>query len=80
MNKQPWRIVVSGNDYHFYEKHDKGYVNEKVGDMQKIDIGIALCHFMSGLEAQGKKPEIVTADPGIAIPEGVEYIVTVKDC
>jgi hypothetical protein len=48
--------------------------------MQKIDIGIALCHFMSGLEAQGKKPEIVTADPGIAIPEGVEYIVTVKDC
>ena len=80
VNKQPWRIVVSGNDYHFYEKHDKGYVNEKVGDMQKIDIGIALCHFMSGLEAQGKKPEIVTADPGIAIPEGVEYIVTVKDC
>ena len=80
VNKQPWRIIVSGNDYHFYEKHDKGYVNEKVGDMQKIDIGIALCHFMSGLEAQGKKPEIVTENPGIAIPESVEYIVTVKDC
>jgi len=44
-NKQPWRIVKSGDNYDFYVEHAKG--SEKVlgYDIQMIDIGIALCHF-----------------------------------
>ena len=78
VNKQPWRIIVSDHGYHFYEKRDKGYTGEKTGDLQKIDVGIALCHFVTGLEEQGKKPAVVTDDPGLGIPEDVEYIATVK--
>ena len=78
VNKQPWRIVVSDRDFHFYEKRDKGYAGVKTGDLQKIDVGIALCHFVIGLEEQGKTPEVIVADPGLAVPTGVEYIATVR--
>lgn len=79
VNRQPWRIIVSDNDFHFFEKKDKGYAGEKTGDLQKIDVGIALCHYVMGLEEQGKKPEILIADPGITVPDGVEYIATVRN-
>ncbi len=78
VNKQPWRIIVSGRDCHFYEKRDKGYTGEKTGDLQKIDVGIALCHFAAGLEERGEKPAVVTEDPGLPIPESAEYIATVR--
>ena len=55
---------------------DKGYFSEKTGDLQKIDVGIALCHFVMGLKEHGNSPEVVIADPGIAVPDGVEYIAT----
>ena len=78
VNKQPWRIIVSGGDFHFYEKRDKGYAGEKTGDLQKIDVGIALCHFVMGLEEKGERPEVSVADPGFAVPEDAEYIATVR--
>ena len=42
-------------------------------DVQKIDMGIALCHLMS---IAGGTCEI--ADPGIAVLQGTEYIATVR--
>ncbi len=78
VNKQPWRIIVSGRDFHFYEKRNNGYINEKTGDLQKIDVGIALCHLMMGMEEHGDKPELVIDDPGLSIPENAEYIATVR--
>ena len=78
VNKQPWRIIVSGDDFHFYKTQDKGFINEKAGDLQKIDVGIALCHFVTGLEEQGIRPDVVIEDPGFAIPENAEYISTVR--
>ena len=78
VNKQPWRIVACGDKYHFYEKKDKGYVSDKTGDLQKIDVGIALCHFVMGMEEQGKSPVVSVSDPGISTPENTEYIATVQ--
>ncbi len=78
VNKQPWRIVRDGSLYHFYEKKDKGYVSDATGDLQKIDVGIALCHFLLGLEEQGQQAEVTISDPGISVPEDVEYIATVS--
>ncbi len=78
VNKQPWRIIVSGRDFHFYEKRDKGYTGEKTGDLQKIDVGIALCHFVMGLEEQGQAREVFIDDPGLTIPAEAEYIATVR--
>lgn len=51
-NKQPWRIVKQGEEYRFYLKHTKGYAKGMGFDMQKLDMGIAMCHFeMTAVEA-----------------------------
>ena len=76
--KQPWRIILKDGIYHFYEKKDKGYVNEATGDLQKIDVGIALCHFIMGLEEKGKEAEVIISDLKADIPDDAEYIVSVK--
>ncbi len=78
VNKQPWRVIVTEDAFHFYEKRDKGYSGEKTGDLQKIDVGIALCHLVMGLEEQGRTPDVYVKDPGFAVPDGVEYIASVS--
>lgn len=78
VNKQPWRLVLRDGAFHFYLRHDKGYVSEKVGDMQKIDVGIALCHFVLGAREKGLAAAVTVADPGIPTPAGVEYIASVN--
>ena len=77
VNKQPWRLVLRDDRCHFYLKHDKGYTSDAVGDMQKIDLGIALCHFVLGAELKGLAPRVEISDPGIPIPAGIEYIASV---
>ena len=78
VNKQPWRIVLRDGVFHFYLRHDKGYIGEAVGDMQKIDLGIALCHFVLGARLRGQTAAVTVADPGIPVPAGTEYIVTAE--
>ncbi|MBR0469493.1 MAG: nitroreductase family protein [Mogibacterium sp.] len=77
VNKQPWRIVRRDGKYHFYKKGDKGYVSEEVGDMQRIDLGIALCHFVMAVEESGRKASVVIEDPAIETQPGIEYIASV---
>ena len=78
VNKQPWRVVLRGDRYHFYLKHDKGYTSDAVGDMQKIDMGIAICHFCCGLEEQGRTWSLELKDPGISAPADTLYIATLR--
>lgn len=74
VNKQPWRAVVMGDRVHFYEKQTRGYVSASGWDLQKIDVGIALYHFVYGMEIQGWKAEIAAEDPGIPMPAETQYI------
>lgn len=74
VNKQPWRIVAAQNGVHFYLKHSKGFVSEAVGDMQKIDMGIALCHFALAAEENGINLQFCIDNPGIATEADIEYI------
>lgn len=78
VNKQPWRLLIDGQTVHFYEKRSKGYVDDTGWDMQKIDMGIALCHFEMGIEDRGRKVSFVLEDPGIALPENMEYIASYR--
>ena len=72
-NRQPWRIIRDGNAFHFYEEHSKELASHGSWDIQKIDMGIALQHFMSF--AGGK---LVIENPGIAASnDDIEYIATV---
>lgn len=51
-NKQPWRVIKDGNTWHFYLQRTRGYGAPnplfkmmRLADLQRVDIGIALCHF-----------------------------------
>lgn len=71
VNKQPWRVVVTEAAAHFYVKAPKGIAGAAVGPMQKIDMGIALCHFALGMQAKGMEPAFRIDDP--KLPTGGEY-------
>jgi len=50
-NKQPWRVVKADDTWHFFLARTRGYGqgilmrNWTRGDMQRLDMGIAMCHF-----------------------------------
>lgn len=73
VNKQPWRVVLCDNSTHFYLKRSLGSAGSVI-DMQKIDLGIALCHFDLAAGAAGLSPRFVRSDPGLAAAENMEYI------
>lgn len=78
VNKQPWRVILKDGAWHFYEKKDGNrYESDAVGDLQKVDLGIALCHFVLGLEDGGKTPAVKVEDPGISTPADTVYIASV---
>ena len=75
-NKQPWRAVVCGDKVHFYEKKTKAMQNNPLGDIQKVDVGIALAHFDLTLKENRGVRHFVVEDPGLETDEQTEYIVT----
>lgn len=74
VNRQPWRVVADSSGAHFYLKHTKGFVSDAVGDMQKVDMGIALCHFALAAEESGLDLRFSISDPGIKAEADTEYI------
>lgn len=74
VNKQPWRVIVSGGAAHFYEEKSKGFAGAATGDLQKVDVGIALCHFALGAREAGLEPRFSLSDPQLAAAGGREYI------
>ena len=77
VNRQPWRVVVIGNKAHFYEKKSKGFVDRDGWDIQKIDMGIALCHFDLVATEMGLKTSIIDDNPFINTPEDTVYCATI---
>lgn len=76
-NKQPWRIVKSANTYHFFEAKTKGYSDKLGFDIQRVDIGIAMCHFDLTCKEMGIKGEFKKVDHGIkTLPENTDYIIS----
>ena len=83
-NKQPWRIVRRGGDWHFYLARTKGYGKGspwfrllRIADLQRVDLGIAMCHFDLVARASGLAGRWVVDDPGLATPApGIEYTAT----
>ena len=73
VNKQPWRAVIDGNKVHFFVEHRKGYEPGK-WDIQKIDMGIALCHFEIGAEESGIPVIFGIERPDLSCPDDMEYI------
>ena len=75
-NKQPWRILKQGNSYHFYLQHAKGYGSAMGFDMQKIDMGIAMCHFEMTLAEAGVRGDWVAETQVPQAKADTEYIIS----
>lgn len=79
-NKQPWRLVLSENKdtCHFYLAHTPKYIGNKLGyDIQRLDMGIAMCHFELTCRELKKTGRWTVKEPDIKGPdEYMEYIVS----
>ncbi len=86
-NKQPWRVVQSGEAWHFYLQRTPRYGKGtllfgvlRLADLQRVDLGIAMCHFELTANELGLKGRWKVTDPGLAVPDAAtEYIVTWKE-
>ena len=74
VNRQPWRVIVDGKRVHFYEKKSRGFTDAQGWDIQKVDMGIAMCHFVRGVNMTGGKAAFMLVDPGLHTPEDTVYI------
>jgi hypothetical protein len=80
-NRQPWRIVQEGSAWHFYLQRTPGYRGRArlghVPDLQRVDMGIAMCHWELAAQEMGLRGHWVTQQPAIAKPDGLtEYTAT----
>ncbi len=83
-NKQPWRIVRSGDDWHFFLRRSRGYRSKSrlvclvgIADLQRVDMGIAMCHFGSTADELRLGGRWRLDGRGVAASEGeAEYTVT----
>lgn len=73
-NRQPFRAVADGETFHFYEAKSMG--GSPLGDVQKVDIGIALAHFDLTLREEGVAGRFFAADPGLTVPANVQYMMS----
>jgi nitroreductase len=73
-NKQPWRAVLQGDTVHFYEC--KTMRENALGDIQKVDIGIALAHFDLTMQEEGHEGAFIEANPHHEMPDNFEYIIS----
>ena len=77
-NKQPWRILRQDNVYHFFLQRTKNYDKMiKAADMQRLDMGIAMCHFELTARELGLPGKWqVIKDLDIKLDDQTEYIVS----
>lgn len=74
-NKQPWRVVLKDTDCHFYEAKEPGYSDRFPYDIQRIDMGIAACHFDLAVRERGIKGHFdIDRKPDLQRPEHIEYV------
>jgi nitroreductase len=73
-NKQPWRVVLDQNNCHFFLEKTPNYSGNREGfTMQRLDLGIAMCHFELTCQELGIKGEWVQSQPDIQFNETMEY-------
>ncbi|MCR5787027.1 MAG: hypothetical protein K6G28_04935, partial [Acholeplasmatales bacterium] len=75
-NIQPIRIIKDNSTYHFYLNHTKGFSNEK-GDIQKVDLGIALCHAELVSKELGYNVEYKKFDNMENIDDSTDYQISI---
>lgn len=83
-NRQPWRVVAEPGSrvFHFYLRRSLMYARVAktfVGadDLQRVDMGIALCHFELAAAELGLPGRWIAVEPaGLSLPDRTEYCLT----
>lgn len=83
-NRQPWRIIKTKdrNVFHFFLQRTKDYYERnkkmfKMADLQRVDMGIAMCHFDLTCKELGIEGKWIVEDPRIEnLPALTKYLVT----
>ncbi len=82
-NKQPWRVIHADGAWHFYLQRTPGYPGGLaktilgVSDVQRLDLGIAMCHFEYAARELGLAGRWEAARPPIEAPDRLtEYTVS----
>jgi nitroreductase len=74
-NKQPWRLVLKDNVFHFFLKRTANYNNMiKHSDLQRIDMGIAISHFEMSLSEKNIAHRWYVEDPKLELENLTEYV------
>ena len=73
-NTQPWRVLKSGNSYHFFVTYKSG-ISRGEEIIKRVDAGIALSHFHQTALELGLKGCFKQAEPkNIELPQNTYYI------
>lgn len=75
VNKQPWRVVITEEAIHFFEKSSLGVEPGGI-DIQRIDVGIGICHFHLAAMEVGLHGRFERCMPSFKIPTDMTYIVS----
>lgn len=83
-NRQPWRVVQDQGCYHFYLQRTPNYGRGTLpftllglADLQRVDMGIAMCHFELAARELGLEGQWVAGEPDLPKSgETTEYVVT----
>lgn len=77
-NLQPWRLVIdeSSGAVHFFMTRSRGYDKLiRAVDLQRIDMGIAMCHFELCCRETGRSGRWELREPVLTgVPQKTEYI------
>jgi hypothetical protein len=79
-NKQPWRIILTAEGFHFFLDRDPLYSKliPRV-DLQRIDMGIAQFHFEQTAREQGLEIKRYHQKPDLdKLPGNFEYMTSYK--
>lgn len=82
-NKQPWRLLRTGDIWHFYLQRTPNYPTPVFGqllgiaDLQRIDMGIAIAHFDLAVAEKGLSGKWIADDPKLEdLDQPREYILS----
>ncbi len=79
-NKQPWRIVHQGDCFHFILQRTPNYAGHmKSADLQRVDMGIAMCHFELTARDLGLNGIWEDNRPDLELNENIEYCITWRE-
>ena len=76
VNAQPWLLLREGRVFHFFERHGRGFGKDPAADIQRVDMGIACCHFDLAAQEAGLSGRWEHCPPSLPLPDNTDYCIS----